>query len=155
MEYGAAWGKVADRNHLYKWDDEEWGKLSLFAENQGVPLGLMVALRKTENGPVTYAYGQVSISSEIKVLFNEEDRQMAQGCRTARRILCEYTVYRSGNWGNFSCDCSPEDRVRRFLKLYRRDFMKFFAPRWFKAQDVESGDKIVRQLWAKWEAEHD
>lgn len=154
QEYGKAWGKVADRNSLYTWDDEEWGRLALFTENQGLPLGLMVALRKIENGPVTYAYGQISISSEIKVLYDEEDWQMAQGCRTARRILLQYLSFRSANWGCFGDYPNPEIRVSAFLKRYRKDFLKYFAPKWFNANDAERGQVAVRQLWNQWDKEH-
>ena len=151
---GVARGKVMDRQGLYKWTDEEWLDLAIFSEANDLPVGLMVALRKAENGAPDYAYGQISVSSEIKALYDPEFWQMAQACRTARRILLDYTVHRHYLWGSFCVERPADKRIKEFLKMYRRDFLQFAAKRWAHPNDKEQWARNVRLLWNQWDKEH-
>lgn len=152
---GAAQAAVFQRQGLYQWTDDEWLDLALFAESQGLPVGLMVAIRKVENGAVSYAYGQISISAEIKALYDPEFWQMAQACRTARRIFLDYIHSRHYLWGSCCLECrSPELRAKVFLRTYRRDFLRFAAQKWAAPRDAEGWARNVRILWNDWDAGH-
>ena len=147
-------GKVLDRQGIYQWTDREWEDLAVFAEANDLPIGLMVALRKAENGAPDYAYGQISVSSEIKALYDPEFWQMAQACRTARRIFLGYTVHRHYLWGAFHVERPADKRIKAFLRMYRRDFLEFAAKTWAHPKDKEQWALNVRLLWNQWDKEH-
>jgi hypothetical protein len=144
----------------YTWDEDEFKDLAIFSENYGLPLGLMVALRKTENGfksddpEKDYSYGQIKYSYEVKTLFDPPYWQMAQACRTARRIVMEYIAFRSTQYSSVCDRCPPEKRLEKMLRMYRKDFLKFASRTWPHPDDRERWESVVRQLWNQYDEEH-
>lgn len=120
----------------------------------------MVALRKTENGfksddpEKDYSYGQIRYSYEVKSLFDPPYWQQAQACRTARRIVMEYIAFRPAQYSSACVGCSPEKRLEKMLRKYRRDFLSFAARTWPHPDDRERWQEVVRLLWNQYEKEN-
>jgi len=135
-------------NHEIRWSEEEFQRAKHYAKRYHVSWPLIIALRKAENGK-TKAYGQESISSEIKELDLKEEWQMAQAARTLSRAIISFV--RDNPQFVAEYDWKPgEITWEGFLWEYRTRFVDHLAyVGWVPEDDPKTWASNVKFLWAQ------
>ena len=118
--------KDATFNHSIQWSEEEFKTYKPYAKRYHIPHCLLIALRKAENGGVDKEFGQISISSEIKLLDSSKKQQVAQAARTLSWAVIGFVAANPGfvrqyNW-------KPDEKTwEGYLWEYRTRFVNYLA----------------------------
>jgi len=141
------------KNHTIRWTQEEFKTYKPYAKRHHVPYCLLIALRKAENGGTDQEFGQISISSEIKLLDSSKKQQVAQAARTLSRAAIGFIAANPQFVRDY--DWKGKKTWEGFLWTYRTKFVHYLAfVGWAPEDNPRRWGSNVLILWEQEEKIH-